>query len=80
MKVRVIGLLVVILTCQACYGQQNSLASAPSPQIAMKLQELLDSLVSEPDAVNYVALVDAGPARWKWAGQRESPTLRRRRE
>lgn len=60
--------LVVVLFCQVCYGQQSPLASAPSPQIATKLQELLDSFVSEPDVVNYVALVDAGPARWRWAG------------
>ena len=42
--------------------------SAPSPEVAKKLQELLDGFVSQPHVVNYVALVDGGSSRWRWAG------------
>ena len=68
MKSHLLGVSVVVVTCQLCHGQQNSPVSTPSPQIAKKLQGLLDSFVSDPDVVNYVALVDAGQSRWRWAG------------
>ena len=60
--------VVAMLTCRVCCGQEDTSRSAPSPDVAKKLQELLDGFVSEPDVVNYVALVDGGPSRWRWAG------------
>ena len=60
--------LLAVLTCRVCYGQGDTSQSAPSPEVAKKFQELLDGFVSQPNVVNYVALVDGGPSKWRWAG------------
>ena len=57
-----------LLTCRVCCGQEATSPPAPSPEVAKKLQELLDGFVLQPNVVNYVALVDGGPTRWRWAG------------
>ena len=56
-----------MLTCRVCCGQEAMSPSAPSPEVAKKLQKLLDGFVSQPHVVNYVALVDGGSSRWRWA-------------
>jgi D-alanyl-D-alanine carboxypeptidase len=60
--------MMAMLACRVCCGQGDTSRSAPSPEVAKKLQELLDGFVSQPNIVNYVALVDGGPSRWRWAG------------
>ncbi len=70
MKRMLATVLVVMgmLICRVCCGQEATSPSAPSPEVAKKLQELLDGFVSQPHVVNYVALVDGGSSRWRWAG------------
>lgn len=60
--------MMTLLACRVCRGQEDTPRPAPSPEVAMKLQDLLDGFLSEPHVVNYVALVDGGPTRWRWAG------------
>ncbi len=55
--------LLAVLTCRVCYGQEGTSRTVPSPEVAKKLQALLDGFVSQPNVVNYVALVDGGPSR-----------------
>lgn len=50
--------LRAMVTCRICCGQRDTSRSAPSPEVAKRLQNLLDELVSQPNVVNYVALVD----------------------
>jgi D-alanyl-D-alanine carboxypeptidase len=60
--------VMAMLAGRVCCGQDATSPSAPSPEVAKKLQERLNGFVSQPNVVNYVALVDGGPTRWRWAG------------
>jgi len=60
--------VMAVLTGRVCCGQEDTPRSAPSPEVTMQLQDMLDGFLSETHVVNYVALVDGGPTRWRWAG------------
>ena len=60
--------LVGILLFRVCDAEEKTAVQSPPSQASKNLQALLDGFVSQPDVVNYVALVDGGPSRWRWAG------------